>query len=81
MPDNSEKKNQFSSRLFGYADDNIPVSNLLFAGYISETMKLGASLPAYRTYALEELKEATNNFHASFVIGESTSGQVWLNLK
>ncbi|KAF5446381.1 hypothetical protein F2P56_032015 [Juglans regia] len=45
------------------------------ARYISETMKLGASLPAYRTYALEELKEATNNFHASSLIGEGSSGQ------
>lgn len=54
----------------------MPVSNLLFAGYISETMKLGASLPAYRTYTLEELKEATNNFHASSLIGEGSSGQV-----
>ncbi|KAG2672521.1 hypothetical protein I3760_13G045500 [Carya illinoinensis] len=45
------------------------------ARYISETMKLGASLPAYRTYTLEELKEATNNFHASSLIGEGSSGQ------
>jgi hypothetical protein len=46
------------------------------AGYISETMKLGASLPAYRTYALEELKEATQNFDASSLIGEGSLGQV-----
>lgn len=39
-------------------------------------MKLGASLPAYRTYALEELKDATNNFDASSLIAEDSSGQV-----
>ncbi|XP_059448692.1 probable inactive leucine-rich repeat receptor-like protein kinase At3g03770 isoform X2 [Corylus avellana] len=47
------------------------------ARYISETMKLGASLPAYRTYALEELKEATKNFEASSLIGESSIGQIY----
>ena len=39
-------------------------------------MKLGASLPAYRSYALEELKEATDNFDASSLIGEGSHGQV-----
>jgi len=48
----------------------------LFAGYISETMKMGASLPAYRTFALDELKEATNNFDASCIISEGPNGQV-----
>lgn len=47
------------------------------ARYISETMKLGASLPAYRTYALEELKDATNNFDASSLIAEDSSGQTY----
>ncbi|KAK7824150.1 putative inactive leucine-rich repeat receptor-like protein kinase [Quercus suber] len=40
-------------------------------------MKLGASLPAYRSYALEELKEATDNFDASSLIGEGSHGQVY----
>ncbi|XP_075646493.1 putative inactive leucine-rich repeat receptor-like protein kinase At3g03770 isoform X2 [Castanea sativa] len=47
------------------------------ARYISLTMKLGASLPAYRSYALEELKEATNNFDASSLLGEGSHGQVY----
>ncbi|KAL5568712.1 hypothetical protein UlMin_025287 [Ulmus minor] len=47
------------------------------AKYISETMKLGASLPAYRTFALEELKEATNNFDASTLIGEGSHDQIY----
>lgn len=39
-------------------------------------MKMGASLPAYRTFALEELKEATNNFDDSTLLGEDSDGQV-----
>ncbi|CAN0839617.1 Probable inactive leucine-rich repeat receptor-like protein kinase At3g03770 [Linum grandiflorum] len=46
------------------------------ARYISETMKLGAGLRAYRTFALEELKEATNNFNASNLLSEDTHDQV-----
>lgn len=46
------------------------------AEYISETMKLGASLPSYRTFALEELMEATNNFEASSLLGGSSNSQV-----
>lgn len=47
-----------------------------FAEYISETMKMGSSLPAYRTFSLEELKEATDNFDDSTVLGEGSDGQV-----
>ncbi|KAG4947093.1 hypothetical protein JHK87_043100 [Glycine soja] len=47
------------------------------ARYISETMKMGASLPAYRTFALEELKEATNNFDESSFISEGPRGQIY----
>ncbi|XP_022764672.1 probable inactive leucine-rich repeat receptor-like protein kinase At3g03770 [Durio zibethinus] len=47
------------------------------ARYISETMKLGANLPAYRAFALEELKEATNNFTHSSIMGEGSRGQIY----
>ncbi|XP_059652849.1 probable inactive leucine-rich repeat receptor-like protein kinase At3g03770 isoform X2 [Cornus florida] len=48
------------------------------ARYISETMKMGAlGLPPYRTFVLEELKEATNDFSKSNVIGEGSYGQVY----
>lgn len=47
------------------------------ARYISQTMKMGASLPAYRTFALDELKEATNNFDASCFISEGPYGQIY----
>jgi hypothetical protein len=68
----SKKKNELSS---------LNLSSFMhlksfLAGYISETMKLGPSLPAYRTYALEELKEATKNFEASSLIGATSIGQV-----
>ncbi|KAF3434342.1 hypothetical protein FNV43_RR25445 [Rhamnella rubrinervis] len=47
------------------------------ARYISETMKIGANLPAYRTFALEELKEATNNFGTSTFMGEGSHGEIY----
>ncbi|KAM1175847.1 hypothetical protein ACFX13_028872 [Malus domestica] len=47
------------------------------AKYISETMKLGASIPAYRTFSLEELKEATNDFDDSTLLGEGRHGQMY----
>ena len=50
-------------------------------GYISQTMKLGAlGLPAYRTFSLEELEYATNNFESSAFMGEGSQGQV-INFK
>ncbi|KAK6119148.1 hypothetical protein DH2020_047124 [Rehmannia glutinosa] len=48
------------------------------ARYISETMKLGAlGIPPYRTFVLDELKEATSNFSALNLIGEGSYGQVY----
>lgn len=46
-------------------------------GYIYQTMKLGAlGLPAYRTFSLGELEEATGNFDTSAFMGEGSQGQV-----
>ena len=40
-------------------------------------MKMGElGLPAYRTFSLEELEEATNNFDTSAFMGEGSHGQV-----
>ncbi|XP_054795201.1 probable inactive leucine-rich repeat receptor-like protein kinase At3g03770 isoform X1 [Prosopis cineraria] len=50
------------------------------ARYISQTMKMGASLSAYRTFASDELKEATNNFDASCFISEGACGQIYKGL-
>ncbi|CAL0322816.1 unnamed protein product [Lupinus luteus] len=48
------------------------------ARYISQTKKFGAvGLPTYRSFSLEEIDAATNNFgHASF-IGEDSYGQMY----
>lgn len=48
------------------------------ASYISETRKLEKlGLPPYRTFVLDELKEATSNFGVSNLISEGTHGQVY----
>ncbi|KAJ8763143.1 hypothetical protein K2173_025528 [Erythroxylum novogranatense] len=47
-------------------------------GYISQTMKLGAlGVPAYRTFSVDELEEATNNFDTSTFMGEGSQGQIY----
>ncbi|XP_059312314.1 probable inactive leucine-rich repeat receptor-like protein kinase At3g03770 [Lycium ferocissimum] len=48
------------------------------ARYISETRKLGLlGAPPYRTFVLDELREATNNFDISNLIGASSIGQIY----
>ncbi|XWS51385.1 hypothetical protein CRYUN_Cryun12cG0172100 [Craigia yunnanensis] len=48
------------------------------ARYISEAAKLGAQgLPACRSFTLEELKEATNNFDNSAFLGEGSYGKLF----
>jgi hypothetical protein len=47
------------------------------AGYISQTVKLGAlGIPAYRSFSLVELEAATNNFEVSCLMGQDAHGQV-----
>ncbi|KAJ6379839.1 hypothetical protein OIU76_016487 [Salix suchowensis] len=55
-----------------------PSKLLSDARYISQTMKLGAlGLPAYRTFSLEELEEATNNFNTSAFMGDRSQGKIY----
>ncbi|XP_050210374.1 probable inactive leucine-rich repeat receptor-like protein kinase At3g03770 [Mercurialis annua] len=61
------------------ASTGYPSKLLSDARYISQTMKLGAlGIPAYRTFSLEELEEATNNFDTSAFMGEGSQGQMYL---
>ncbi|XP_042412240.1 probable inactive leucine-rich repeat receptor-like protein kinase At3g03770 isoform X1 [Zingiber officinale] len=47
-------------------------------GYVSQTMKLGAlGIPSYRSFSVEELEYATNNFQASSFIGEDSHVQMY----
>ncbi|KAJ4781591.1 protein kinase family protein [Rhynchospora pubera] len=46
--------------------------------YISPAIKLGAlGIPSYRTFSLEEIEAATNNFDTSSFIGECSNGQMY----
>ncbi|KAI4350318.1 hypothetical protein L6164_004785 [Bauhinia variegata] len=48
------------------------------ARYISQTMKMGTvGLPTYRTYSLEEIEVATNNFDTASFMGEGPHGQIY----
>lgn len=53
------------------------IFGVLISGYVSEAAKLGREdLPTCRSYSLEELKEATNNFDNSTFMGENIYGKV-----
>ncbi|KAJ9131869.1 hypothetical protein P3X46_034775 [Hevea brasiliensis] len=60
------------------ASTGYPSKLLSDARYISQTMKLGAlGIPAYRSFSLEELEEATNNFDTATFMGEGSQGQMY----
>ena len=50
---------------------------ILFSGFISESAKLGAQgTPVHRSFTFDELKEATNSFDKSSLMGESSNSKV-----
>ncbi|KAJ6796449.1 putative inactive leucine-rich repeat receptor-like protein kinase isoform X2 [Iris pallida] len=65
-------------RLIVHASNGYPSKLLADARYISQTMKLGAlGVPSYRSFSLEELEAATNNFESSSYMGEGLHGQMY----
>ncbi|KAJ6882452.1 inactive leucine-rich repeat receptor-like protein kinase [Populus alba x Populus x berolinensis] len=48
------------------------------ARFVSEAAKMGIQgLPACRSFTLEELKEATNNFNSSSILGDGSYGKLY----
>lgn len=65
-------------RLIEHASNGYPSKLLADARYISQAMKLGAlGVPSYRSFSLEELEAATNNFESSSFMGEGSHGQMY----
>ncbi|KAL0912086.1 hypothetical protein M5K25_018034 [Dendrobium thyrsiflorum] len=65
-------------RLIEHASNGYPSKLLADARYISQTMKLGAlGIPSYRSFSLDELEAATNNFDTTTFIGEGSLGQMY----
>ncbi|XP_020092617.1 probable inactive leucine-rich repeat receptor-like protein kinase At3g03770 [Ananas comosus] len=65
-------------RLIEHASSGYPSKLLADARYITQTMKLGAlGVPSYRTFSLEEIVAATNNFETSNFMGEGSHGQMY----
>lgn len=52
----------------------------MFAGYLSQSMRLGVlTMPQHQVFSLEQLEEATGNFSRGALIGEGIRGKVRLN--
>ncbi|URD85483.1 STYKc [Musa troglodytarum] len=65
-------------RIVEHASNGYPPKLLADARYIYQTMKLGAlGIPSYRSFSLEELEAATNNFETSSLMGEGSHGQLY----
>ncbi|KAG9141673.1 hypothetical protein Leryth_019303 [Lithospermum erythrorhizon] len=55
-----------------------PSELLMNARFIPDTSMLGAEgIPAHRLFSFEELKEATNNFDKSNLMGEGSTGKIF----
>ncbi|WOK99461.1 putative inactive leucine-rich repeat receptor-like protein kinase [Canna indica] len=65
-------------RIVEHASNGYPFKLLPDGRYISQTMKYGAlGIPSYRSYSVEELEAATNNFEAASFMGQSSHGQMY----
>ncbi|XP_028766856.1 probable inactive leucine-rich repeat receptor-like protein kinase At3g03770 isoform X2 [Neltuma alba] len=74
----SNIKNSPTRLILESATPTYSSKHLSDARYISQTMKLATvGLPGYRTFSLEEIVVATNNFDTSSFMGESSQGQMY----
>ncbi|KAJ8506617.1 hypothetical protein OPV22_007503 [Ensete ventricosum] len=65
-------------RIVEHASSGYSFKLLADARYISQTMKLGAlGIPSYRSFSVEELEAASNNFEPSSFMGEGSHGQIY----
>ncbi|KAI3727035.1 hypothetical protein L1987_66843 [Smallanthus sonchifolius] len=61
-----------------YSVTGYPSDLLTSARFDSEAAKLGTEgIPVYRLFSFEELKDATNNFHRSTLMGEGSTGKIY----
>ncbi|GJT57986.1 probable inactive leucine-rich repeat receptor-like protein kinase isoform X1 [Tanacetum coccineum] len=61
-----------------YSTTGYPSDLLTNARFVTETAKLGTEgIPVHRLFSFEELKDATNNFHRSTLIGEGSTGKIY----
>ncbi|KAK1433906.1 hypothetical protein QVD17_10824 [Tagetes erecta] len=61
-----------------FSGTSYPSDLLTNARHVSEAAKLGTEgLPVHRLFSFEELKDATNNFHRSTLMGEGSSGKIY----
>ncbi|KAJ0890457.1 putative protein kinase RLK-Pelle-LRR-VI-1 family [Helianthus annuus] len=61
-----------------YSGSDYPSGLLTSARFVSEAAKLGTEgIPEHRLFSFEELKDATNNFHSSTLIGQGSTGKIY----
>ncbi|XP_071731747.1 probable inactive leucine-rich repeat receptor-like protein kinase At3g03770 [Rutidosis leptorrhynchoides] len=61
-----------------YSVTGYPSDLLRSARLVSATAKLGTEgVPVHRLFSFEELKDATDNFHRSNLIGEGSTGKIY----
>ncbi|MFS7971563.1 putative protein kinase RLK-Pelle-LRR-VI-1 family [Helianthus anomalus] len=61
-----------------YSGSDYPSGLLTSARFVSEAAKLATEgIPEHRLFSFEELKDATNNFHSSTLIGQGSTGKIY----
>ncbi|KAL9999542.1 putative protein kinase RLK-Pelle-LRR-VI-1 family [Helianthus debilis subsp. tardiflorus] len=61
-----------------YSGSDYPSGLLTSARFVSEAAKLATEgIPEHRLFSFEELRDATNNFHSSTLIGQGSTGKIY----